>query len=146
MTRIEAMSAMERRAILAMRLWCAGGVHRDEMDADFARLGPEAGRRTARAFRDLVTILAEMGRRPLMTHAPGCACVGSDEAIFAHFVAQSATGERDEALLIASLLMRLDMAPLAVSLAQQVGLALLRGPADLRTEPAAPRPRTARLH
>lgn len=110
----------ERRLVAMLRLWAEGGAGRAQLSADL----PPA---TLGLFRDLVTLLAETGRRPLLRHALDCHCVGSDEAVFAHFVTTAATGEREDAMMIATLLMRVDMAPLAVSLAQSLGLALARG-------------------
>ena len=52
--------------------------------------------------------------------------VSSDESCFAKFIATAVDGERDDAPLIATLLVRPDVAPLIASLATNFGLALKR--------------------
>ena len=56
------------------------------------------------ALQDLTETLATHIRRPLRCHAPQCHCVGLDEAAFARFVEEAALGEREDALMLASLL------------------------------------------
>lgn len=56
------------------------------------------------ALQDLTETLAAHIRRPLRCHAPHCRCVGRDEAAFARFVEEAALGEREDALMLASLL------------------------------------------
>lgn len=65
-------------------------------------------------------------RRPVMRHGLSCSCVGADEAVLAHLVSLSTTGEREDAMLMACLLVRADVAPIVVSLAQTLGLELMR--------------------
>ena len=59
---------------------------------------------TFEALQDLAEVLASHMRRPLRCHAPHCACVGLDEAVFARFVEEAALGLREDALMLASLL------------------------------------------
>ena len=70
-----------------------------------------------------------------MLHAITCKCIGSDESCFANFIATAATGEHEDAMLIATLLVRADFAPIITSLATDFGLALmlmnLSSPKDL---------------
>ncbi|SHI58441.1 hypothetical protein [Wenxinia saemankumensis] len=80
-------------------------------------------------LRDLCALCARHGRRPLACHGAGCPCLGGDEACFARLIELAAGGEQEEALMLAMLLVRADLAPLAVALAQQAALALRRGPA-----------------
>ncbi len=61
-----------------------------------------------------------------MCHSVQCACLGADESCFANFIATAATGEREDAMLIATLLVRPDVAPIVTSLAADFGLALIR--------------------
>ena len=61
-----------------------------------------------------------------MLHAITCKCIGSDEACFASFIATAATGEREDAMLISTLLVRADIGPIITSLAADFGLALVR--------------------
>lgn len=85
-------------------------------------------------LRQICGLCASYGRRPLMRHGLGCACLGADEACFAHMVAAAATGAREDALMLAALIVRPDLAPALVALSEQLGLALNRRPVI----PAAP--------
>jgi hypothetical protein len=61
-----------------------------------------------------------------MRHSVQCKCLGADEACFANCIAAAATGDREEALMPSTRLVRPDVAPLIASLAADVGLALKR--------------------
>lgn len=90
--------------------------------------GPEGGGTAtlSAGFRDLLRLADLHAHRPLRRLAPGCMSVGADEAVLAHFVATAATGDREDAFLIATLLVRADIAPALVARAQMLGLAVLR--------------------
>ena len=75
---------------------------------------------------DLCGLCVRFGRRPLCAHAEDCPCLGGDEACFARLVELAAAGEREEALMLAMLLVRADVAPLAVAMAEQAGLGAMR--------------------
>lgn len=63
-------------------------------------------------------------RRPIMRHHTRCACIGGDEAAFAHMIA-SAVVDREDAMAFALTLMRPEVTFQAVEIAQEVGLCLL---------------------
>ena len=117
--------------VRALRLWCDGdegqGALRTELEARFGDAGAHA---VFARFTDLVALILRHGRRPFMRHAGHCNCLGADEAVFALFCSQ-AVHDREEAMMIACLIVRADVAPIAVSLAQTLGLDLLRGHAPL---------------
>ena len=81
-----------------------------------------------------------------MRHSIECRCLGGDEACFANFVATAAEGEREDALLMATLIVEPSVAQPLTTLATQVGLAFkqmqLSSPAGLAEE----RPRLVTLH
>lgn len=78
------------------------------------------------ALQDLTEVLGPHIRRPLRCHAPQCHCVGLDEAAFARFVEEAALGEREDALMLASLLVEArGILPLADA-ARRLGLTLHR--------------------
>ena len=54
--------------------------------------------------------MAGHARRPLLGHAPDCPCAGADECVFARFVALAAEGAREDAVLMAALMVRADLA------------------------------------
>ncbi|RPE71785.1 hypothetical protein EDD53_0913 [Pacificibacter maritimus] len=85
-------------------------------------IGPQRGD-TARAyFDDLMQIFTRYARRPLMTHDGNCNCIGADEANFALFICTATHGDAEDAMLQAMLILRPDVVPSAVNLAQQLGL------------------------
>lgn len=145
---IHELEAMEAASVIYLRLWSEGPESRANVRRDFASiLGLVQGGKTFQTFEQLCKLCAEHRRRPLMRHSVQCQCLGGDEACFANFVSTAATGEREDALMIATLLVRPDMAPLITSLAAEFGLALKRmklcAPRDIRGQrvsSASPRP------
>lgn len=107
-------------------------------------LGPVKARACLRAMGDVMTIVLRHGRRPMIRHGARCACVGSDEAIFAHFVMVAAMGEREDAMLIASLLVDGPLLLPMTEAARQAGLYLYQ--AGLRQERAFPEPASVTRH
>jgi hypothetical protein len=59
-----------------------------------------------------------------MRHGCACPCLGADEAAFARLVQTATEGEREDALMLACCMVRPDLAPGLVHLAQAAGLAL----------------------
>lgn len=142
--RVSELPALEAGAVLYLRLWFAGETGRSRVVADFAALlGLGHGAAAASAFDRLCGLIATHGRRPMMRHGVECGCLGGDEACFAQLIALAAAGEREEAMLMASLMLRADMAPLAVAMAEELAVALRR--MALRVGPAAPRAEEAPL-
>lgn len=112
--------------VRALRLWCEGDEGQAALRAELERrFGPDGAHAVFARFTDLLALIFHHSRRPLMRHSVECDCVGADEAVFALFCAQSVS-DREEAMMIASLMIRADVAPLAVSLAQTLGLDLMR--------------------
>ncbi len=121
------LDAVEAGAVFYLRLWCDGPDSQNRVWSDFARtLGSGAGREALKSFETLCDLCARHGRRPLMRHDVACKCLGADEACFAHFVGYASEGARDDALMLAATIVRADMAPVLVGLAQEFGLALKR--------------------
>ena len=112
--------------VRALRLWCDGQVGQAQLRAEVEqRIGQEGSDMMFSRFTDLMALLFRHSRRPLMRHDADCECVGADEAVFALLCSQAVT-DREEAMMIACLLIRADVAPVAVSLAQTLGLDLMR--------------------
>lgn len=137
------MEGLEAASVLYLRMWCDGARSRRAVRDDFLRaLGPDHGTAAADAWDSLMELCADHGRRPLMRHAVSCKCLGADESCFANFISAAAEGAREDALLMATLIVRADMAPVFTSLACECGLALKcmapAAPRDLARHPAAP--------
>jgi hypothetical protein len=115
--------------VRCLRLWCAGPEGRGEARRELARHGEAAADRLVADIDALLLAMASGARRPLLGHAPECPCAGGDECVFARFVVLAAEGAREEAVLMATLLVRADLALLLVGLAEAVGLGLMRGTA-----------------
>ena len=127
MGHVDELGPIEAGAVRCLRLWCDGPDAQAQVWNDFATaLGPEKGREALRSFETLCALCAEHGRRPLMRHAVTCKCLGADESCFANFVGYASEGEVQDALMIATVMVRPDIAPSLVSLAQDFGLALRR--------------------
>ncbi len=107
-------------------------------------LGPVAAKACLRAFSEVMGLVQRHGRRPLARHGAGCRCVGSDEAVLAHFLMVAATGDREDAMLIASLLVEGPLLLPMTEAARTAGLYLHR--AGLRQRAAFPEPVSATRH
>jgi hypothetical protein len=132
--RLDGLPPLERRVIRCLRLWCSGPDGERAVRLEVARDGArEEGERLSASFGELLQLTAGNARRPLLGHALDCPCAGSDECIFARFVALAAEGAREEAVLMAALLVRVDVALCLTAVAEEVGLGLMRS----RTPPIA---------
>ncbi len=141
------LTGIEAAAVIYLRLWCEGPHKQIEVWSDFRRtLGSHRAEHACQAFQELCSICCTKGRRPLMRHSIECRCLGGDEACFANLVATAAEGEREDALLMATLIVEPSVAQPLTTLATQVGLAFkqmqLSSPAGLAEE----RPRLVTLH
>jgi hypothetical protein len=124
---IAELDGIEAASVIYLRLWCDGPEAKAAMWNDFAcSLGTDYGSGAFKAFEDLCSLCTTHGRRPLMRHSLNCKCLGADESCFANFIACAATGDREDAMLIATLLVRPDVAPLITALATDFGHALMR--------------------
>jgi predicted amidophosphoribosyltransferase len=136
---ISDLDAIAAASVIYLRMWCDGPENQHNVQCDFAStLGADRGQRALESFTELCSLCARHGRRPMMRHAVSCKCLGADEACFANFIAIAADGERDDAMLIATLLVRPDVAPVIAALAMDFGLALkqmnLAAPRDVRSK------------
>ncbi len=122
---ITELGPVEAGAVLYLRLWCDGPDAQAQVWNDFATaLGAEKGRKVLKSFETLCDLCVRHGRRPLMRHHVTCKCLGADESCFANFVGYASDGEREDAMLIAINIVRPDIAPVLVSVAQDFGFAL----------------------
>lgn len=121
------LDGIEAASVIYLRLWCDGPNAQQHVWNDLAsELGPVTSRKALQSFETVCSLCARHGRRPLMRHSLHCKCLGADESCFANFIATAAAGDREDAILIATLLVRPDVAPLLASAASEFGLALKR--------------------
>lgn len=133
--RLGDMPPLEAAAIVYLRLAGPSEAARRRIREDlFNLVGAKRGAEAETALAALVALLDDRGRRPLLRHAPSCGCVGADEAAFAHLVAAAAEGAREDAILLASLLLPPDCAFAAYGPAQTFGVALRRLTASIAAE------------
>lgn len=124
---ITELNGMEAASVLYLRLWSDGADGQTQVRDDFVTaLGPCQGEKAVQTFGQICNLCSAHGRRPLMRHSVQCKCLGADESCFANFIATASEGEREDAMLIATLLVRPDVAPLLASCAFDFGLALKR--------------------
>ena len=122
---LDALPALEGLSVRALRRWCDGGA--EALASDLSGSLGDRGEGAARAFDALCRHCLSGCRRPLMRHGGGCPCLGADEAAFARLVLTATDGEREDALMLAFCMVRPDLAPGLVHLAQMAGLALRGG-------------------
>jgi len=121
------LDGIEAASVIYLRLWSDGPEAREKVLNDFSMgLGGDQARNAIKSFHQLCSLCGTHGRRPLMRHSVECKCLGADESCFANFIATAAEGDREDAMLFATLLVRVDMAPLITACAVDVGLALKR--------------------
>jgi hypothetical protein len=126
--RVAELPPLERMVIRGLRLWSLGADGQVRLQAELAaRHGAPAARHLAEGFGELLQISVLHARRPLLGHALDCPCAGADECVFARFVSLAAEGAREDAILIASLLVRADLALVLAGRAEEIGLGLMRG-------------------
>ncbi len=137
------LGPIEAGAVLYLRLWCDGPDAQAQVKRDFAiALGAETAEKAVNSLASLCDLCVRHGRRPLMRHHVACKCLGADESCFANFIGYAGDGDREDALLIATTMVRPDVAPLLVGLAQDVSFALRR----MAGKAAAPTPHRTKFH
>ena len=131
---VSELGPVEASAVLHLRRWFEGPASWRGVSDDLSEvIGLDQALQALGAFEDLCNLCTLYGRRPLMRHDAACKCLGSDEACFANFIAAASDGDREDAILIATMIVRADMAPCLASLAETFGLAMKR--TALRSRP-----------
>lgn len=126
--RVADLAPLERRVVLYARLWTEGRLGQAEVWRDLiAQHGPAGATSAAGHLDALLREMLAFGRRPMQRHAPSCPCAGGDECVLARFVALAAEGAREDAILMASLMVRADMSMMLASIAEELGLSLMHG-------------------
>ena len=93
------------------------------MRSDLANgLGAPRAAMATDAFAAMFNMLTRHPRNPLRHHALQSACLHPDETSFARFVANAASGDREDALWLAMLMVRADLAPQLTAVAADFAL------------------------
>lgn len=121
------LGPVEAGAVLYLRLWNGGSKAKLQVWSHFSTaLGHQQGRNALGSLGTLCDLCARYGRRPLIRHEVTCRCLGADESCFANFISYASEGAREDALLIATTIVRPDMAETLVGFAEEFGLVLRR--------------------
>ena len=139
----------EAQMLMNFRLWCDGPEGQQDVWNEYRCALPYPEARCA--CRHLEMLILEIGRhahRPLVRHQVGCACVGSDEAVFLNLLRTASKGNRRDASLIATLLVGATHAHDVAVLADQVGSCARRlAGSNVQPDAQTPtRPHGATLH
>lgn len=121
------LGAIEASAVIYWRLWAQGAEGQRRTQADFrSALGERVGFEAVDALAQIFDLCVRHGRRPLLRHGLGCKCIGADESCFANFIGYASECRREDAALIASLMVDPNLCLPLAGLAQTFGLALRR--------------------
>jgi hypothetical protein len=121
------LTPVEAASVLYLRMWGEGENGIRQIEHDFTTsLGINDGQAAFWAFESLCQNCTIYGRRPLMRHQLRCNCLGADESCFANLIGAAGEGAREDAALMASLIVRPDLALPLADLAQQVAIAFQR--------------------
>jgi hypothetical protein len=121
--RLADLGPLEYRIVRSLRLLGHGEVGRVAFRMDLAvALGKDAAEAVGSRLEELIFTLLHHARRPVACHDIACPCVGGDEYALARFVALAAEGDREDAVLLAAMLVRSDVALCLAPLAEEVGL------------------------
>lgn len=144
---LAALPDAQALVVRALRQWCSSPEGPEQVYRTLtARLGRSHGLTCHQAMGEMMHILQRHARRAFVRHGADCRYVGSDEAILAHFVTIAATGAREDAMLIASLLLEGRYLLPFTEAAQQVGLFLLRIEPEIPSPGPIPDPLSPLLH
>ncbi|RYH02612.1 hypothetical protein EU805_08290 [Salipiger sp. IMCC34102] len=139
---LRGMSGDGALAILMYRDWFDGEMGRARVADVFVQAIP---REASAAMSNWTTLMSELvthARRPLVRHGLQCHCVGADEAVFAQLLNLASHGEREEAMLMLSLLMPADRTLCALQAAESCGCTLRRCALRMANTP----PPNAKIH
>lgn len=125
--RLADLTPIEAYAVMYLRLWSDGAEGRADAAHDFdIGLGSDHGKSAMLALERLCSLCAHHGRRPLIRHGLSCTFLGADENCFALMIAAASEGAREDAMMMAALIVRPEFAPALAALSEEFGLALRR--------------------
>lgn len=118
-------SPLEQLAVICLRYWARDPVSQACLLARLADgLGAARGRSTLEVMNEMMEVVGRYGRRPFIRHGKSCDCLGADEAVFAGLIEAGVSGDPEDAVLFAGLIVRADMARPLAGLATEFAIAL----------------------
>ena len=113
---------LEAGAVRYLRHWFSGAEARADLYQAFCgRLGNRQAESAFECFGALCDFCVAHGRRPLVRHGMTCSCLGADENCFANLLGAAATGDLEEATLLAALIVQPQKALALSALAARTG-------------------------
>ena len=104
------ISDIESVAISLLRSWCNGNDEQFEMTSKLILyLGKEKGFEARSNLNELYKILFHRSRRNFMCHNSNCSCIGAHEAYFANIILALANEDIEEAEILASLFLEMNI-------------------------------------
>ncbi|WP_299288258.1 hypothetical protein [uncultured Tateyamaria sp.] len=129
---------------LNLRLWCDGPHGQAQARHAYHNLLPDTeADRAWYMFETLVIKIVGTANHPLVRHALGCNCVGSDECVFVHLIRTASDGHLNDAALIATVLTGAEHIAI---LAGEVGSIARTFHAKRNSQSPAAAPNVVRLH
>ena len=123
--RMEFLDLEEYTIISFLRRWWDGDISRSHLNKELIiNLGYAEGNLAFQSFKDLCEIIFHHGRRSLIRHQLDCNCVGADESCFAQLILRAANNYKEDAILIALLLVPPHLTSQTVSLSEKIGTAI----------------------
>ena len=141
----DAPDPFEARVTAALRAWERGGAGA-ALPMLRARMTEAQAAAATAALCDLAGLLCISRRRAPAARVPADSRLGADEALFARFVREAALGEREDALLLASLLVEAPALMAVTDAASRFGLHVHRGVLNETRGLTNPRPPAKTLH
>ncbi|MEX0349192.1 MAG: hypothetical protein AB3N15_07165 [Paracoccaceae bacterium] len=131
--RVDDLAPVEAGAVMFLRMRGSSAREQEARDMRLMR-EVDASARALETLGRICSLCAQHGRRPLMRHSLGCDCLGADENFFAQMVGAAADGGREDAMMLATLIVRPDFAPALAALSEEFGLTLkaMSGPVTRR--------------
>ena len=123
--RMDQLDLEEYTIIIFLRRWCDGEIIRTQLQKELIiNLGYATGNQTFEYFKDLCELIFNHGRRALIRHKTNCICVGADESCFAQLILRAANNYKEDATLIALLLVPQHLTSETIALTTKIGTSI----------------------
>ncbi len=125
---VAVLSSLKREDFLCifyLRCFCENLTNRKAMSDEFCHyLGNDKGMRIMFTLENIHEILFKKGRKQLVLHNIYCDCVGADENSFIHLISRSTLTDKNDSMLIATIMTNSYIAPQLVKLAEDFAIGI----------------------